>query len=234
MYGLYGHLLAKGQIAFVNGMVNTESVGIYPEIFHGNELNATKVIRYILQKPGMMGAGFSDGSFQAGPTAFDPNDEKYIFSRVYDEWDSPDDHILFLPIIPLNVFTDKKGKRDKVAFYVGKGTNLGKHPENAVELTRAQTQDQTWLANFLNECQTLYVYDRMSAIMEVARLCGCRIVYWGDMEQELLKKYEPGMNGITYKDKAAEKLYADTFREKYKQLGREFDLKLDYFINKTQ
>jgi hypothetical protein len=235
MWALYGWLLAKGQIAFVNSGVNTDSVGIYPEIYHGNDMMATKVIRYILQKPGMMGKGTPGGNFQAGPTSFDPSDELYIFSKVYDEWDTPDDHILFLPVIPLNVFKDTKGKRDKVAFYVGKGVNSGKHPPEAEELVRGRdTQDQFKLAQYLNECETLYVYDRMSAIMEVARLCGCKVVYLGDMERSIFEKYEPGMNGISYKDEVIRDLDVLAFREKYKQLIRTFELNLDSFIEKTQ
>ena len=232
MWGLYGWLLAKGQIAFTNVGVNTDSIGIYPEIFHGNDMHATKVIRYILQKPGMMGKGYDDGTFEAGPEEFDPQDEKYVFSKVYDEWGVDDDHILFLPIIPLNVFQDQQKVRNKVAFYVGKGTNLGKHPEDAIELTRQQTQDQEWLAGFLNECSVLYVYDRMSAIMEVARLCGCAVVYLGDLDKGELELYEPGMNGLGYKTES--KLDTKKFRAHYKDMIKTFEKKLDKMIEKTQ
>lgn len=233
MWGLYGWLLAKGQLAFTNVAMDIPSVGIYPEIYAGNDMQATKVIRYILQKPGMMGMGVpGTSSFQPGPTDFG-DDEKYVFSRVYDEWNSPDDHILFLPIIDLHTFKLQDKVRDKVAYYVGKGVNLNQHPENAIELKRGQdTQDASKLADFLNECETLYVYDHLSAIMEVARLCGCKVVYLGDMPEEQLKLYEPGMEGLGYKKEV--EIDPTAFRMHYKSLIRKFEHNLDYFIERSQ
>ena len=51
MWGLYGWLLAKGQIAYVNATYeNPDFVAIYPEIYHGNPTGANTVVRYILNK----------------------------------------------------------------------------------------------------------------------------------------------------------------------------------------
>lgn len=232
MYGLYGWLLAKGQPAFINTGIDISSVGIYPEIYSGNDMGAQKVIRYILQKPGMMGTTDEFGRFVAGPEAFDPSDELYVFSRAYDEWGVDDDHILFLPIIDLHTFYDQKKPRIKKAFYVGKGVNMGQHPEDAVELKRNETSDQQKLAEFLNECETLYVYDHLSAIMEVARLCGCKVVYLGDMPAEQLQKYEPGMNGLGYGVETD--LDTKEFRAHYKDMIQVFENKLEKFIDHTQ
>lgn len=232
MYSLYGYLLTRGQVAFLNTVIEVPSVGIYPEIYHGNDMMASRVIRYILQKPGMMSTPNELGVPTPGPTAFDPNDEIYVFSRVYDEWGVDDEHILFLPVIDLLTFKDLELKRDKKAFYVGKGVNLGQHPEDAIQLDRGMATDQQELAKFLNECQVLYVYDRMSAIMECARLCGCPVVYLGDLSYETLMKYEPGMNGLGYKEEVP--LETDIFRGDYKKLIRIFEQKLEQFIIHTQ
>lgn len=231
-WGLYGWLLAKGQVVFLNIKVNVPSIGIYPEIYHGNEMEATKVIRYILQKPGMMGQGTPGVNFKPGPTHFDESDELYAFSKVYDEWGLDNDHILFLPIIDLNTFKDLGLKRDKIAYYVGKGQNFNFHPPEAVELKRELAMEQSDLAHFLNECQTLYVYDPMSAIMECARLCGCKVVYMGDLQLEQLNLYEPGMNGLGYK--IEKELNTDLFRIHYQELIFAFSKRLDRFIQRTQ
>jgi hypothetical protein len=232
MWGLYGWLLAKGQVAFINAQCNQESIGIYPEIYHGNELNATKVIRYILQKPGMMGQGTPGVNFRAGPTHFNDSDEIYVFSKVYDQWDVDDDHILFLPIIDLNTFKNHHKIRYNKAFYVGKGQNLEEHPKEAIELTRDMTQDQEKLALFLNDCQVLYVYDRMSAIMECARLCSCPVVYLGDLPLSQLELYEPGMNGLGYREEVD--FHCEDFLTHYKELIFIFSKRLDKFIESTQ
>lgn len=233
MYGLYGWLLAKGLPAFLNQQVQgAESIGIYPEIYHGNDLFASKVIRYILQKPGMMGTPDEYGRIVQGPTSFDPKDEIYVFSKIYDEWNVPDERILFLPVISLYIFKDMKKKRTKTAFYVGKGVNWGKHPQDSIEINRMNAFDQQWLAETLNECETIYVYDHLSAIMEVARLCGTKVIYYGDMPEKQLKLYEPGMNGLGYKKE--EKLNIGEFRKHYINLIKIFEKRLDQFIEETQ
>jgi len=228
MYGLYGHLLAKGQIVFLNQAMYIPTVGIYPEIYHGNELNAQKVIRYILQTPGVMSTGGIPG-----PTIFDETDELYCFSRVYDQWGLDDDHILFLPIIDLHTFKDQGRKRTKTAYYCARGKNLQKHPEDAIEITRAFATDQQALADLLNECKVLYVYDQITAILEVARLCGCPVQYWGSTLLETLEKYEPGLLGLSYRHEI-EDFPVEVFRQNYIKLGEIFSRKLDKFIDHTQ
>jgi len=230
MYGLYGWLLAKGQPAFLNTTADVPSIGIYPEIYHGNDMFASRVVRYILQTPGIMGTSDQYGEFKMGPTAFDPKDEIYVFSKVYDEWGVDDDHILFLPVIDLHTFKDQHKERNKVAFYVGKGFNMGKHPENAMELRREVAKDQQELADFLNECQTLYVYDKLSAIMECARLCGCPVRYYGELAKDKLKLYEPGLNGCTFKDETPVKFDVVAFRKHYEDMIETFEKRLDKFI----
>jgi len=232
MYGLYGWLLAKGQAAFLNTQIDVPSVGIYPEIYHGNDMFASKVVRYVLQTPGLMGTSDQTGSFVTGPERFDPKDEVYVFSKVYDEWGVDDDHILFLPVIPLDVFRDQGKKRTKIRFYTGKGFNRGKHPSEATELDKNVGQQE--LADQLNECQTLYVYDKLSAIMECARLCGCPVKYYGDLPPEKMNVYEPGLNGIALWDEAPVKLDVAGFRTHYKGMIKTFEQKLDKFILATQ
>lgn len=232
MYGLYGWLLAKGQPAFLNTQIDVPSVGIYPEIYHGNDMMATKVIRYVLQTPGLMGTSDQTGVFKEGPEAFDPKDEIYVFSKVYDQWGVDDDHILFLPIIPLDVFKDQHKKRTKKLFYVGKGFNRGKHPEDATELPKVS--DQQELANILNECQVLYVYDKLSAIMECSRLCSCPVRYYGELTQDVMDKYEPGLNGVALWHEKPLKFDYTAFRAHYFDMIDTFEKKLDKFILRCQ
>ncbi|MBI4058103.1 hypothetical protein HY405_02235 [Candidatus Microgenomates bacterium] len=70
MWGLYGWLLAKGQIVNVNlKYPDPNFIAIYPEVYQGNPIGANTVVRYILQKPGMMGKGTpGTASFRPGPT----------------------------------------------------------------------------------------------------------------------------------------------------------------------
>lgn len=233
MWGLYGHLLAKGEIAYINTKVDVPSVGVYPEIYHGNDLEAKTVVRYVLQTPGIMGTSTQDGEFRTGPTHYDPKDKVYVFSKIYDTIGVDQDHIMFLPIINTKVFTDQHRRRNKTCYLVGKGKNMQFHPKGSVELTREFAKNQESLADLLNECHTFYCYDRLSAMMDIARLCGVKVKYFGDFTEKELEKYEPGTNGVGYWG-AEKKLWAEAFTERYRALQRAFNTQLDKFIDDTQ
>jgi hypothetical protein len=232
MYGLYGALLQAGQIVHLNAKYNhSDFIAIYPEIQQDNPAEANTVVRYILNKPGVMS---SNGV--AGPTEFGENDILYYFSRLFGETD--ESHYMFLPIINTHLFKDNKCKRNKIAYMIGKSQVQPKdyiHPSGSIEITRELAQDQEALSNLLNECSVLYCYDPVSAIMEIARLCGCRIIYIPSIyTKEELSKYEPGLNGISFgKDEGIE-LDTRKFTEHYMFMKELFNYKLDSFISTTQ
>lgn len=229
MWGLYGWLLTKGQIVNINAKYNTPYfVGIYPEIAQGNPLSAEKVVRYILNKPGVMSA-----AGVPGPTSFAPTDELYFFSRLFGT--AGDDHYMFLPIIDTHLFVDQKKKRTKKAVFVGKGQDLGLHPKDCLSIDRGTASDQQYLADLLNECEVLYCYDPVTAMTEIARLCGVRVVYFNPVySREEFQKYEPGLNGISWGRDEGVELDTELFREHYMGLRKTFEARLDQFIEVTQ
>lgn len=246
MWGLFGWLLTKGQLVQTNVKWKTPFVAIYPEITHGNPLEGQKVVRYILNKPGVM-ASYG----VPGPTKFDKTDEIYVFSRIYDTFGVDDEHIMFLPILDLNLFKDNKKKRNKTCYFVGKGKNLGLHPKDSIEINRSLSSDQEQLADLFNTCSVMYTYENPTAMVEIARLCGCPVVFFPEgaitkfTEKELSDKYEPGMEGVTFikTHKIKETLTwaqfvvpLDTkkFRERYINLIDIFNKKLERFITHTQ
>jgi hypothetical protein len=240
MYGLYGWLLAKGQIAYLNEKpLVGDFIAIYPEIQEGNPANATTVVRYILNKPGVVPAIYSDGTVKKGPTGFDETDKLYYFSRLFGEIEN--DYYLFLPIANLHLFKDQHKMRRKTCFMLGKAIQypdtISKfiHPRGSFEITREFAQDQQALADMLNECHTLYCYDPVSAIMEIARLCGCRIIYIPSIyTKNEMKKYEPGLGGINWGKDEGIGLKTESFKEHYESMISLFSQKLDTFIEETQ
>lgn len=235
MYGLYGWLLAKGEIAYLDTRIDVPAIGIYPEIYRGNNMEANRVVRYILQTPGIMTNGVysspTTNEYQNDPQY--KNDLFYVFSKIYDTIGVDDNHILFLPIINTKVFKDQGKTRNKTCYLIGKGQNKQIHPKDSIELTRQFATDQQALADLLNECEVMYCYDRLSAMMEVARLCGCRVKYYGEFPREELAKYEPGLNGIGLNGKDY-MLRIKDFRNHYLSLKEEFSRKLDLMIVETQ
>lgn len=236
MWGLYGALLAKGQIVYVNAKFeNNDFIAVYPEIVQGNPLGAKHVVRYILNKPGVMSSGG-----RVGPTEFDASDKLYYFSRLFGEAKN-DDGYMFLPILNLHLFKDQHKERTQKAVFFGKGLEYAnlfaepKHPSSAIVIDRSFAQNQQALADLLNECEVLYCYDPVTAMTELARLCGCRIVMINPIyTKEQFKAYEPGMNGISWDKDEEIPLDVKGFTKHYKDLSVEFARKLDFFIEDTQ
>lgn len=226
MYGLYGWLLARGEEVYMNSRPNGDCIAIYPEIVNGNPANASTVVRYLLNKPGFMG---SNGV--SGPTIFGKNEKIVAFSRVF--YDSPDLY-MFLPVINLKVFRDQHKKRTKKAVFYGKWKG-NQHPDGCIELSRANCQDQQALADLLNECEVIYVYDQVTAIYDIARLCGCRVVVFpADITKDEFKEYEPGMNGINWDGDEGNQVDSEQFEAHYRVIGKVFEERLDNFIDFTQ
>ena len=225
MYGLYGALLAKGQEVHLNVRYNpgVPCVAIYPEIAHGNPLEGQTVVRYILNKPGIM-----TSSGVPGPGYFAPTDKKYYFSRLFGGTEK--DKYLFLPILDLHLWKDQGKKRTKTVYFVGKGVNHNIHPLNSVLIDRKLAQDQQALADLLNECTVLHSYDPVSAMTEIARLCGVKVVMhdYTYNRDEYDLKYEPGINGMGWSKETD--LDVSAFRERYTALQAQFDTDLDKFI----
>jgi len=235
MYGLYGWLLAKGQIVHLNARyAHSDFIAIYPEIETGNPAQANSVVRYILNKPGVMGSQ-RDGKFVSGPTSFADTDKIFVFSELFNTMGVDEEHKLFLPIIDTHLFRDMGLKRDKKAVFVGKGEDKRLHPQGCVLIDRMVAQDQAELAQLLNECEVIYQYDPVSAMSEIARLCGCRVVYLSDQyTREEYESYEPGINGISFGLEEDNKLDVDKFRSHYLGMKEMFSKKLDRFIELTQ
>lgn len=231
MYALHGWLLAKGQISFLNGMMGDDFVAVYPEIYRGNPTNANHVVRYLLNVPGVMN--------NPEPLIIEPGEQVYTFSQLYNvpPYLVDDDHILFLPCLDLHLFkVTNTGKRTKRCKLIGKGADLHfPETEGLFELTREFSNDQQALADYLNECEVLYSYDNNSAMFEVARLCGCRVVIIPNLyTKKDFSRYEPGLNGISYGLEENTPLDAVEFRNHYQEMIKVFEQRLEGFIDATQ
>lgn len=236
MFGLYGWLLAKGQVAFMNQKPTTgDFIVIYPEIQQGNPVGGSTVVRYILNKPGVVPALMSDGTLRYGPTEFDPTDKLIYFSRLYG---GDDTNTMFLPILDLNTFKDYGWERKKTCWLLGKGMNYQRqyiHPSDSIELDRKFATDQKALAELLNRCSVLYCYDPNTAMTEVARLCGTRVVMINPLySKEQFSLYEPGLQGISWGKDEEVPLDSKAFREHYIGMRKLFEARLDQFIEETQ
>jgi len=236
MWGLYGWLLTKGQVVYANAKYDTPSIAIYPEIYHGNPAGSETVVRYILNKPGIMASGGVPG-----PMEFEPTDLVYVFSKIYDTFGVDNDHLMFLPILNTSLFKDQRRKRTKRCVFVGKGQDIPlKETKGLERVDRGLAMDQGRLADFLNECEVMYSFENPTAMNEIARLCGCKVVFIPEgatlkyTKKELDTLYEPTGHGIIWGLGNDAKFDSKLFRAHYMGLKDEFSLKLDVFIKETQ
>ncbi len=138
-----------------------DDIVIYPDITVGNPLGAVKKVRYLLNKPGVMG----------GPTVFD-NELIFTFHKEY--YDAP---ILYIPTIEPELFNnDTPVERKRNCFYIGKGKDVPKiNTEGMTEITSEWPSTRKELADLLRKSETFYTYDFNTALILEAKLCGCRV-----------------------------------------------------------
>lgn len=173
------------------------TVVVYPEIVIGNPLNATHVVRWIMNTPGVCGGDgvydLSDHIFQYHP--WYPVDEKYQVQGLLTAIDL--EH-------QLKTYQNKNlPNRTGGAYLVRKGRdkNHNQHPADFVHadpILEKMTDEES--ADFFNSIETFISYDDMTFISVQAALCGCKSIIipgQGDRSEENLKKINR-IKGVAY------------------------------------
>jgi hypothetical protein len=168
--GQVASLAAIGDPFFVNHNLNTpvataygqyiDPIVIYPDIVKGNDLQAKRVVRYLMAERGKYG----------GDKVFPETDQ------VWGALPSIAEDVLRIPVSDTTIFYDKGLKRKGACFYSHKydkicGNKLLPITNNAKRL-EGSLED---LAYILNESEVCYIYEVTSAMTEAA-LCGCPVV----------------------------------------------------------
>jgi len=139
-------------------------IAVYPEVVSGNPWGAPRVVRWVLNNPGRLG----------GDKTYDPSESVWVFGEMINDPGVPPERILRLPTIELDLYTDRHEPRSGALYYVGKGQKT--RDLDAVELTDDMKRDGRNLADLLNRAEVLYTYDMATAMIDIARLCGCRVI----------------------------------------------------------
>lgn len=148
-----------------------ECIVIYPEIVHGNPVNAKHVVRWILNTPGKCG-GVGTGFYENKKDT----DLVYKYSTFF-EYDGLVTGMMRTSYIDFDLFKNNQIKRDiKECFLIKKGgvANV-KHSDIAIDFSRFQSN---WVeaSKILNRCETFYCYDNECFWVTLAALCGCVVV----------------------------------------------------------
>lgn len=198
-------------------------IAVYPEIVRGNPWRAPRVVRYVLNHPGKLG----------GDRTYPSSEIVYCFSEMFNDIGLPPDRIMFLPTIELDIYSDRRLPRSGSVFYVGKGRQTREIP-GALEITNDLKRDRALLAETLNRAEVLYTFDTASAMVEIARLCGCPVVVIpdGEVTREEYDRWV-GWEGIGW-DEVPPPFDSDAVRARYAGLYDQFRERLVDFIRVTQ
>lgn len=199
-------------------------VAVYPEIITGNPWKAPHVARYVLNVPGKLG----------GETTYDPSEEVFVYSPLFNTPGVSADRILMLPAIELDIYNDRHEPREGTVFYVGKSSKTRDLP-GSVEITSDLKRDQRLLADTLNRAELMYSFDNTTAMVDIARLCGCPVQLIPDgshTEADYVAQMGPG-GGIGW-DVPPDFVDSSAARQRELDLYTEFQARLQDFIRITQ
>lgn len=215
-------------------------IGIYPEIVTGNPFGSGKIVRYLLHLPGFFG----------GPKTFDKTDLLFSHSRFFNQrLNLPEERVLFFPYLNTSIFYDMKMQR-KYDYYYTREEKGGRYPDERIKhlpfIGSGKENDgingQKNLALKLNRANILYCYDNVTAMTDIARLCGCAVIlipdgFWSEEECKKLVGWEIGgmSYGIENKKIALESINAEVMKHHYTiELEEKGKQALNKFIEITQ
>ena len=214
-------------------------IAIYPEIIQGSPFNTRTVVRWLLNVPGACSPDYS--------STWGANDLFYTYSRLFNtKLKLPESQILLCPHIDLDVFYDQHLPRMGRMKYRGKGQQpddprLSGYPLLGQKESFRGDQGQAMLAEALNRCELLFIYDSATAMTELARLCGTPVVLIpdGSYTKEDYQHHEfwdcGGIGwGVEEAAIARATINSDRMWAFYKAAEVEFQRSLTLFIDTTQ
>ncbi len=200
----------------------------------GNPLEAKTVVRWVLNRPGLLG----------GDAVYQSNEHVFYYSNVFLPYiKNKVRGKLYMPTIDESIFyTDESTatptQRTLECFYIGK--SLWKdgyfEREGAFEITR-ETPPKKELGKLFRAARVLYCFDNSTILVYEALLCGCPVVIIpdGTQSKEDYAQLELGIDGIAWGLGELPRVKADVglLQERYRRVKREFEDQLDHLIAVT-
>jgi hypothetical protein len=208
---------------YYGGPFDDDWLSIIPEISWNSPIPGIRddhVIRWMLNKP---------------HEHYEPVGEWFYFLPLFNTTKLPKKRMLFLPTIELDRYYDQHLPREFDTFWVGKESiTRDIDRSTTTEITRELTGDIPALARTLNQSRVMYTFDNVSAMAEIARLCGSKVVFIpGDkVTKAQFDKYVAG-EGFGW-DEVPPDFDPEVSRQRQIDLKNEFYVQLQNFIKITQ
>jgi|TARA_R100000501_G_C2610996_1_gene105608 hypothetical protein len=141
------------------------AVVVYPEITAGNPLGGSFVIRWLLNKPGVI-SGMAD---------FGSKDLFFYYHKHFNDWviNPHEDHHLNISELKSNVYQNTNNpERSGQCYMVRKGRDrdLDYHEVGAQNVDGLSHEE---LAKIFNKCEYFICYDLYTMYCRYAAMCGC-------------------------------------------------------------
>lgn len=164
------------------------SVVIYPEVVAGNPLRADKVVRWVLNTPGLLGG---DPTYADSELVFVYDLQRLPeVNEAISEPIGPERELWMGLVDPAVIYPDPRATRDLDCSFTYKGAELARTvllPEPAeIQPLESLTSDLSSLGQVLRRTRTLYSYDHYSNLLREAVISGCQVRvpdesgYWHD------------------------------------------------------
>lgn len=152
------------------------AIVVYPEVVSGNPLQADKVVRWVLNSPGLIG----------GDPVYPEPELVFVYdlqrlpevNRAVTEPIGPERRLWTGLVDPSVIHPDASVPRDIDCSFTYKGAELAQHiplPHGEIHPLESLTHDLASLGHTLRRTRTLYSYDHYSNVLREAVVSGCDV-----------------------------------------------------------
>ena len=205
---------------------------LYSETISGNPTNAKNVVRWVLNRPGLLGG---EETYENSEKVFVYSDQyrNYVKNQIAGKLQSVNlDRDIFYPP------SDPHAARPLKCFYVGKSKYKSGvlDRKEVLEITR-NFPKKNELGKILRASSILYTFDNSTALTYEAIACGCRVMIIPDGTQTFsdFEKLELGTYGIHWNSQpdVEEVINPSDLFSRLEQLEIAYTLQIQNMINQT-
>ena len=158
-----------------------DSIVVYPEVVQGNPLRARRVVRWVLNDPGLLG----------GDTRYDDDEMVFVYDPAKLEVASRatrvplgESRVLWTGLVdPRFIYADASVPKTLNCTFTHKGRKLSERfplPDGVQAIAlESVTPTMSALGDVLRRTRTLYSYDHYSNVLREAHISGCDILVVG-------------------------------------------------------
>jgi hypothetical protein len=253
LHRLCGELNALGFPAFVTGgdveaphfdapMIDLERAeslcadgfcAVYPETIGGNPFGATNVVRWVLNRPGLLG----------GDPVYAESEQVYTYSEVFSPYiENRIAGKLYMPTIDERLFFCRDSdltKRGLECYYVGKSQwkDGVVRSADACEITRENPR-KSEIGKLFRAARVLYCFDNSTILIYEALFCGCPVVVVpdGTHTKADFERLELGTTGISWgiREYPATPVDVTALQDRYAKVKRQFAEQLNGMLAHSQ